>query len=111
NEGSPMNAVSTDLLRQAGELSEAVTRPLPGSRKIHVAGTLPGVRVPMREVAQTATPTLFGGEDNPPIAVYDTSGPYSDPEASIDLARGLPRSEEHTSELQSRENLVCRLLL
>ncbi|WP_140909240.1 phosphomethylpyrimidine synthase ThiC [Cognatiluteimonas lumbrici] len=85
-----MNAVSTDLLRQAGELSEAVTRPLPGSRKIHVAGTLPGVRVPMREIAQTATPTLFGGEDNPPIAVYDTSGPYSDPDASIDLARGLP---------------------
>ena len=85
-----MNAVPTDLLRQAGELSEAVTRPISGSRKIHVDGVLPGVRVPMREIVQTATPTLFGGEDNPPVTVYDTSGPYSDPDASIDLARGLP---------------------
>ena len=85
-----MNAVPTDLIRQAGRLSEAVTRPIAGSRKIHVEGTLPGVRVPMREIVQTATPTLFGGEDNPPLAVYDTSGPYSDAGADIDLARGLP---------------------
>jgi phosphomethylpyrimidine synthase len=82
--------VPTDLLRQAGQLSEAVTRPIAGSRKIHVDGTLPGVRVPMREIVQTATPTLFGGEDNPPVTVYDTSGPYSDPDARIDLGRGLP---------------------
>src|SRR5690606_7722284 len=84
-----MNAVPDSLLQQAGQLSEAVTRPIPGSRKIHVDGVQPGVRVPMREIVQARTPTLFGGEDNPPITVYDTSGPYTDPDARIDLANGL----------------------
>ena len=84
-----MNAVPDTLLQQADQLSEAVVRPIPGSRKVHVDGTLPGVRVPMREIAQARTPTLFGGEDNPPITVYDTSGPYTDPDSRIDLATGL----------------------
>jgi phosphomethylpyrimidine synthase len=84
-----MNAVPSQLIRDTEQLSEAVTRPIPGSRKIHVAGTQAGVRVPMREVVQSQTPTIFGGEDNPPITVYDTSGPYSDPDARIDLAMGL----------------------
>jgi len=84
-----MNAVPSQLIRDTEQLSEAVTRPIPGSRKIHVAGTQAGVRVPMREVVQSQTPTIFGGEDNPPITVYDTSGPYSDPDACIDLAIGL----------------------
>ena len=89
-----MNAVPSELIRQAEQLSEAVTRPIPGSRKIHVDGAQPGVRVPMREIVQSTTPTLFGGEENPPITVYDTSGPYSDPQARIDLAAGLPRLRE-----------------
>jgi phosphomethylpyrimidine synthase len=84
-----MSAVPSDLIRQTERLSEAVTRPIPGSSKIHVQGARAGVRVPMREIAQTRTPTLFGGEDNPPVTVYDTSGPYSDPDARIDLAAGL----------------------
>ncbi|HWI23749.1 MAG TPA: phosphomethylpyrimidine synthase ThiC, partial [Lysobacter sp.] len=84
-----MNAVPSELIRQAEQLSEAVTRPIPGSCKIHVAGSRADLRVPMREIAQTKTPTLFGGEDNPAITVYDTSGPYSDPDAAIDLAAGL----------------------
>jgi phosphomethylpyrimidine synthase len=84
-----MNSVPSELIRQTEQLSEAVTRPIPGSRKIHVEGSRPDLRVPMREIAQTATPTLFGGEDNPAITVYDTSGPYSDPQAHIDLAAGL----------------------
>ena len=88
-----MNAVPSELIRQAEQLSEAVTRPIPGSRKIHVDGSLPGVRVPMREIVQTATPTLFGGEENPPITVYDTSGPYSDPAARIDRHE-LPEKAE-----------------
>src|SRR5690606_28330518 len=86
----PMNAVPSELIRQAERLSEAVTRPIPGSRKVYVGGSRPDLRVPMREIAQTRTPTLFGGEDNPPVTVYDTSGPYSDPGARIDLAAGLP---------------------
>src|SRR5436190_450703 len=90
----PSAAVNEQLLRQTEHLSEAVTRPIPGSRKIHVEGSRDAphghvVRVPMREIALSQTPTLFGGEDNPPVTVYDTSGPYTDPDARIDLAAGL----------------------
>ena len=85
-----MNALSSDLVRAAQELSEAVTRPIPGSRKIHVQGSRADIRVPMREIEQAQTPTLFGGETNPPITVYDTSGPYTDSSYQVDLAAGLP---------------------
>ncbi|MGA7437553.1 MAG: phosphomethylpyrimidine synthase ThiC, partial [Luteibacter sp.] len=82
-----MNALSPELAR---ELSAAVTTPLPGSRKVYLAGSRPDLRVPMREIAQAQTPTLFGGEVNPPVVVYDTSGPYTDPGHRVDLAAGLP---------------------
>jgi phosphomethylpyrimidine synthase len=85
-----MNAVPSQLIRDAERLSADVTRPIPGSRKIHVEGSRPDIRVPMREIALTRTPTLFGGEDNPPLTVYDTSGPYTDAGACIDLSAGLP---------------------
>ncbi len=84
-----MNAVPASLLQQTEQLSESVTRPIPGSRKIFVEGSRPDVRVAMREIALSQTPTLFGGEDNPPVTVYDPSGPYTDPDARIDLATGL----------------------
>ena len=84
-----MNAPLPDLQRQAQQLSESVSRPIPGSRKVFVTGSRADVRVPMREIAQTRTPTLFGGEENPPITVYDTSGAYTDPQARIDLSAGL----------------------
>jgi phosphomethylpyrimidine synthase len=85
-----MNALPSDLVRAAQELSEAVTRPIPGSRKIHVQGSRPDLKVPMREITQAQTPTLFGGEANPSITVYDTSGAYTDPNYTVDLAAGLP---------------------
>ncbi|RMF82686.1 MAG: phosphomethylpyrimidine synthase ThiC [Nitrospirae bacterium] len=54
-------------------------------------GRLPGVRVPMREIALSPTRRADGSlEPNPPVVVYDTSGPYTDPEVEIDLRRGLP---------------------
>jgi len=84
-----MNALPNDLIRQTAELSEAVTRPIPGSRKVYVAGSRPDVRVPMREIALADTPLVFGAEKNAPFSTYDTSGPYTDPEARIDLAAGL----------------------
>ncbi|MEZ5446874.1 MAG: phosphomethylpyrimidine synthase ThiC [Gammaproteobacteria bacterium] len=59
---------------------------LPGSRKVHVVGSRPDIRVPMREIAQART----GDEANPPLCVYDTSGPYTDPSERIDIRRGLP---------------------
>src|SRR5690606_14269383 len=86
----PMNAVPASLQQQTDQLSESVTRPIPGSRKIFVEGSRADLRVPMREIALAQTPTLFGGEDNPPVTVYDTSGPYTDPDARIDLSHGLP---------------------
>lgn len=84
-----MNAVPSELIQQAEQLSADVTRPIPGSRKIHVQGSRADLQVPMREIALARTPTIFGGEDNAPLAVYDTSGAYTDPAAEIDLARGL----------------------
>jgi phosphomethylpyrimidine synthase len=68
----------------------AAVAPLPNSRKIHVEGSRPDIRVPMREIAQSDTPASMGAEMNPPIVVYDTSGPYTDPTAAIDIRRGLP---------------------
>ena len=85
-----MNALPTELLRQAQELSESVTRPIPGSRKIHIEGSRPDIQVPMRQIALSETPRMFGiMEPNAPFVVYDTSGPYSDPDADIDLGAGL----------------------
>src|SRR5690606_41333414 len=72
------------------QLSSEVRRPFPGSRKIYVEGSRPDLRVPMRLIEQSPTPASSGVEANPPIPVYDTSGPYTDPEAEIDLRRGLP---------------------
>jgi len=62
---------------------KVTTGPLPHSRKVRVASDMPGVSVAMREIA-LSTP------DEPALKVYDTSGPYTDPEAVIDLTRGLP---------------------
>jgi len=70
--------------------SAAAGEPFPASRKIHVPGRLPGVRVPMREILLAPTHTARGEEANPPLVVYDTSGPYTDPAVEIDLRRGLP---------------------
>ena len=58
-------------------------------RKVYVAGSRPDLRVGMREVAQSDTPTSFGHEHNPPIPVYDTAGPYSDTAPETDLLKGL----------------------
>jgi len=87
-----MNANDQFFARDA-QVDSAAIAPLPASRKIYVAGTRPGVRVPMREIAQSDTPAAWstdGAEKNPPIVVYDTSGPYTDPTATIDIRKGLP---------------------
>ncbi len=83
-----MNA--PQFLRDTAHVDEAAIQPFPNSRKIYVEGSRPDIQVPMREITQTDTPTAFGGEQNPPIYVYDTSGIYSDPAAKIDVRSGLP---------------------
>ncbi|BEV72783.1 MULTISPECIES: phosphomethylpyrimidine synthase ThiC [unclassified Paludibacterium] len=70
-------------------LDQATIQPLPNSRKIYVSGSRPDLRVPMREISQADTPTQLGGEANPPIYVYDASGPYTDPSVKISLEDGL----------------------
>src|SRR6185295_3424146 len=67
------------------------TGPLPGSWKVYVEGSRPDLRVPMREVRVSPTRTSAGlTVENPPVTVYDPSGPYTDPEATVDVRRGLP---------------------
>ena len=84
-----MNA-NPKFLSATATVDEAAIAPLPNSRKIYVEGSRPDIRVPMREISQADTPTGFGGEKNPPIFVYDCSGPYTDPQAKIDIRSGLP---------------------
>ena len=83
-----MNA-NPKFLNTAAEIDAAAVAPLPNSRKTYVDGVQDGVRVPMREISQADTAALFGNETNPSIFVYDTSGPYTDPECRIDIRKGL----------------------
>jgi phosphomethylpyrimidine synthase len=85
-----MSANPRDELRDPARLGDAVTRPFPGSAKIHVAGSRSDIRVAMREVRQAPTPGVEGPAPNPAIVVYDTSGPYTDPGYAVDLLAGLP---------------------
>ncbi|MEW7974442.1 MAG: phosphomethylpyrimidine synthase ThiC [Candidatus Thiodiazotropha endolucinida] len=85
-----MSVIPEDFIKKTATLSEAVTGPFYKSRKIHVDGSRPDIRVPMREISQEATAASFGAEENPPIPVYDTSGPFTDPAHKIDLLNGMP---------------------
>lgn len=66
-----------------------MVEPFQNSKKIYVRGSRDNIRVPMREISQSATVVGKNKEQNPPITVYDTSGPYADPAISIDLNKGL----------------------
>jgi phosphomethylpyrimidine synthase len=83
-----MNA-NPQFLAATATVDEAAIQPLPNSRKIYVSGSRPDIRVPMREISQSDTPASFGAEKNPPVYVYDTSGPYTDPSVKIDIRSGL----------------------
>ncbi len=101
-----MIAVPEDLALKATELSAEVTEPFPASKKIYVTGSRPDLRVPMREITQHDTPAMFGAEPNPPITVYDNSGPYTDPDATINLVSGLePLRAGWISERNDTESL------
>jgi len=78
------------FLAETAEVDAAAVATLPASRKVYEVGSRPDIRVPFREITQADTPFLFGSEKNPPLTVYDCSGPYTDPDASIDIRRGLP---------------------
>src|SRR5436309_7993210 len=78
------------FIATAAHVDDAAVMPLPRSTKVYIEGSRPDVRVPMRRIEQTDTPAQFGAEKNPPVYVYDTSGPYTDPDARIDIRAGLP---------------------
>ena len=84
-----MSAIPQEFLDRAAELSSGSTKPLDGSKKIYVEGSRADIQVPMREIYLEDTASSFGAEPNPPIPVYDTSGPYTDPDVQIDLLKGL----------------------
>ena len=66
----------------------------PTARKVWVQGSRPDLRVPMREIRLSPTPSGYGSEENPPVLLYDTGGPYTDwgAEAGVrpDVRQGLP---------------------
>ncbi|MDH3343024.1 MAG: phosphomethylpyrimidine synthase ThiC, partial [Gammaproteobacteria bacterium] len=85
-----MSAIPEEFLQRTTELSSASREPLDGSKKIYVQGSRDDIRVPMREIHLDDTNASFGAEPNPPIPVYDCSGPYTDPDVEIDLLKGMP---------------------
>ncbi len=84
-----MNA-HPQFLNTTAQVDEAAVKPFANSRKVYVQGSRPDIRVPMREITLSDTPAAMGAETNPPIYVYDTSGPYTDAAAHVEIARGLP---------------------
>jgi len=78
------------FVNSQARVDESSVQPFPNSKKIYVQGSRLDIRVPMREISLSDTPTDFGGEKNPAVRVYDTSGPYTDPNVKIDVRKGLP---------------------
>lgn len=82
--------VNIKALSETAQVDEASIQPFPNSQKIHVEGSTPDILVPMREISLADTTGDFGFEKNPPVRVYDTSGPYTDPNVAIDVRKGVP---------------------
>lgn len=80
------------------EINNIDVRNYPGSTKTYVEGKLHDIRVPMRRIDLTPTVKIINGEkmmhENAPVYVYDTSGVYTDPDVTIDINKGLPRTRE-----------------
>ena len=100
-----MNA-NPKFLSATAHVDEAAVKSLPNSRKVYIEGSRPDLKVPMREISQSDTPAGMGAEKNPPIYVYDTSGPYTDPAVKIDIRSGLaPLREKWIAERNDTELL------
>ncbi|AZU62242.1 phosphomethylpyrimidine synthase ThiC [Neobacillus mesonae] len=75
---------------QQKEMNIELKSQFTGSKKVYVVGSRPDIQVPMREIQLNRTVTSFGEEDNAPVRVYDTSGPYTDSDYQVDIRIGLP---------------------
>lgn len=78
------------FVNETAEIDPATKKPFANSRKIYIQGSRPDIQVPFREISLSDTPSMFGAEKNPPVMVYDTSGPYTDPTINVDIRNGLP---------------------
>jgi len=101
-----MNA-NPKFLSATAHVDEAAVKPLPRSRKIYMRGSRDDIQVPMREISQSDTPASFGAESNAPLYVYDTSGPYTDPGAAIDIRNGLGPLRERWIEERADTDLMA----
>ncbi|ASR90798.1 phosphomethylpyrimidine synthase ThiC [Alcaligenes faecalis] len=105
-----MTSKTPSFTATAASVDPAAIQPLPNSRKTYQTGSRPDLRVPFREISLADTPSHFGAEPNPPLSVYDTSGPYTDPSVKIDIRKGLPAlrqawiSERNDTELMAGLN-------
>jgi len=89
-----MSAIPKSFIEETNRLSDEVTKPFPGSKKVYIQGSRDDIQVAMREISQTPTQTNNTIIHNPNIPVYDTSGPYTDPNIEINLLKGLPSVRE-----------------
>jgi len=87
--GASLMRAEQQHLSESAQVDQQSIQPFPRSQKIYVQGSRPDIRVPMREISLDVTPTAFGGEINAPVTIYDTSGPYTDPDVTIDVRKGL----------------------
>ncbi|WP_088014169.1 phosphomethylpyrimidine synthase ThiC [Gottfriedia acidiceleris] len=71
------------------EMNFSIMSSFSGSKKVYVEGSRPDIKVPMREIQLSPTTGTFGEEENAPVRVYDTSGPYTDSASSVDIRMGL----------------------
>ncbi len=101
--------LSAEISAQHEQDAKDLTRILPASKKVYIQGSRPDIQVPMREIELTETPTGLGGEYNPPVMVYDTSGVYTDTNVSIDLNKGLPNVRENWIEERNDTEMLDSL--
>ena len=84
-----MSAVPHEFLSKTATVDPASVQPFPSSKKIYRTGSRPDLKVPFREISLAETRSTQGVEGNDSAYVYDTSGAYTDPEARVDIRRGL----------------------
>lgn len=75
--------------KSVNDMNLSIMSSFSGSKKVYVEGSRPDIQVPMREIELSPTTGSFGEEENPPVRVYDTSGPYTDSSCEIDIRKGL----------------------
>ena len=79
-----------EFVNEDAILDPSALQSFSNSKKVYIEGSSPDIQVPFREISISDTPSEFGAEKNAPVLVYDTSGPYTDPQYDIDIQNGLP---------------------